>query len=60
MGKDGAQGLYEIKQAGGYTVAQDKETSIVFGMPGEAVAMGAASDVLPLQTIGRKIKALVL
>lgn len=52
MGKDGALGLLEIKQRGGLTLAQDEATSVVFGMPGEAVKLGAAHHVLPLPEIG--------
>jgi two-component system, chemotaxis family, protein-glutamate methylesterase/glutaminase len=51
MGKDGATGLLHIRQAGGLTIAQDEKTSIVFGMPGEAVKLGAAAHVLPLDDI---------
>jgi two-component system chemotaxis response regulator CheB len=52
MGRDGADGLLEIKRNGGYTIAQDKESSIVFGMPGEAVKIGAAVSILPIGSIG--------
>lgn len=52
MGRDGADGLLEIRSNGGYTIAQDKESSIVFGMPGEAVKIGGATSVLPLGSIG--------
>jgi two-component system, chemotaxis family, protein-glutamate methylesterase/glutaminase len=51
MGKDGARGLREMRDAGGPTIAQDEETSVVWGMPGEAVAIGAAQRVLPLPEI---------
>jgi two-component system chemotaxis response regulator CheB len=51
MGKDGALGLKEMRDAGGRTVAQDEATSIVWGMPGEAVAVGGAAEVLPLGDI---------
>lgn len=53
MGKDGAQGLLEMRQAGCHTIAQDEESCIVFGMPKEAINMGGASEVLPLQGIAR-------
>ena len=54
MGSDGAQGLLEIKEAGGETIAQDKHTSVVFGMPGEAVKLNAAQYILPLNSIAEK------
>jgi two-component system, chemotaxis family, protein-glutamate methylesterase/glutaminase len=52
MGDDGAAGLLEMKEAGAFTIAQDERTSVVFGMPGEAVRRGAAGEVLPLAAIG--------
>ncbi|MEY4762619.1 MAG: chemotaxis response regulator protein-glutamate methylesterase of group 1 operon [Pseudomonadota bacterium] len=55
MGKDGALGLKEMQEAGSTTIAQDEATSVVWGMPGEAVAIGAASEVLPLQNIAQRI-----
>jgi two-component system chemotaxis response regulator CheB len=51
MGKDGARGLLEMREAGSRTLAQDEATSVVWGMPGEAVALNAAEKVLPLQEI---------
>ena len=54
MGKDGAQGLLEMKQAGAHTIAQDEASCVVFGMPKEAIAMGGACEVLPLQNIARR------
>ncbi len=51
MGVDGAAGLLELRQAGVHTIAQDEATSVVWGMPGEAVKRGAASQVLPLEAI---------
>jgi two-component system, chemotaxis family, protein-glutamate methylesterase/glutaminase len=48
MGHDGASGLLAMKNAGAHTIAQDEASSIVYGMPREAVARGAASQVLPL------------
>ena len=60
MGRDGADGLLEIKRAGGYTIAQDEESSIVFGMPGEAVKLGAAQAVLPVGNIGGHLCKLFL
>ena len=52
MGRDGAAGLLAIRQAGGETIAQDEQTSVVFGMPREAIRLGAARQVLPLAAIG--------
>jgi two-component system chemotaxis response regulator CheB len=52
MGKDGAQGLLAMKQAGALTCAQDEASCVVFGMPREAVHIGAADAVLPLAEIG--------
>ena len=52
MGRDGADGMKSITDAGGLTIAQDEATSIVFGMPKEAIALGAAQHVLPIQAIG--------
>jgi two-component system, chemotaxis family, protein-glutamate methylesterase/glutaminase len=55
MGKDGAVGLKEMRDAGGRTIAQDEATSIVWGMPGEAVAAGGAEDVLPLDDVWSRV-----
>jgi two-component system, chemotaxis family, protein-glutamate methylesterase/glutaminase len=52
MGRDGASGLLALRQAGCVTVAQDEETSVVYGMPREAMLLGAANRVLPIQQIG--------
>jgi two-component system chemotaxis response regulator CheB len=51
MGDDGVRGLRSIRQAGGQVIAQDEKTSIVFGMPGAAIAAGLAAIVLPLEEI---------
>jgi two-component system, chemotaxis family, protein-glutamate methylesterase/glutaminase len=51
MGRDGADGMQAIAQVGGLTIAQDEATSVVFGMPREAIALGAAKQVLPIQAI---------
>jgi two-component system chemotaxis response regulator CheB len=51
MGADGAAGLLAMKHAGARTIAQDEKTSVVWGMPGEAVKIGAAEMVLPLDKI---------
>ena len=54
MGKDGMQGMLEMKRAGSYTIAQDEASCVVFGMPKEAIAAGGVSEVLPLQSIARR------
>jgi two-component system, chemotaxis family, protein-glutamate methylesterase/glutaminase len=51
MGDDGARGLLEMRQAGATTVAQDEASCVVFGMPKEAIKLGAASHVLPLDEL---------
>jgi two-component system chemotaxis response regulator CheB len=51
MGRDGAQGLWQMRQAGATCFAQDRESCVVFGMPREAIALGAADRVLPLADI---------
>lgn len=58
MGRDGARGLKEMREAGSPTVVQDEATSVVWGMPGEAVAIGAARDILPIEAIAGRITAL--
>lgn len=55
MGKDGADGMLAMKNAGSYTVAQDEASSVVWGMPRTAVEIGAAVDVLPLESIPSRI-----
>ena len=51
MGKDGAIGMKAISQAGGITIAQDEASSVVFGMPKEAIALGGIQYILPVQEI---------
>lgn len=51
MGSDGARGLLELRRAGATTIAQNEATSVVFGMPKEAIRLGAAEHVLPLSQI---------
>jgi two-component system chemotaxis response regulator CheB len=51
MGSDGAQGLLKMRQAGARTIAQDEASCVVFGMPREAIQLGAAGQVLPLNRI---------
>lgn len=52
MGRDGAEGLKELRDAGAHTIAQDEASSVVYGMPRAAVELGAASISLPLKEIG--------
>jgi two-component system, chemotaxis family, protein-glutamate methylesterase/glutaminase len=54
MGDDGAKGLLEMKEAGARTIAQDEATSVVFGMPNEAIKLNAVDKVLPLELIARE------
>jgi len=51
MGADGAKGMLEMKQAGSFNIAQDESTSVVFGMPHEAILLNAVDRVLPLGQI---------
>jgi len=51
MGADGAKGLLAMRQAGARTIAQNQETCVVFGMPREAINLGAAERVLPIEEI---------
>ncbi|MFX1804807.1 chemotaxis response regulator protein-glutamate methylesterase [Paraburkholderia sp. A1RO-5] len=55
MGRDGAAGLLEMRQAGAFTLAQDEASCIVFGMPREAIAMGAADEIAPLAEMSRRV-----
>ena len=55
MGDDGAKGMLEMHEAGAYTIAQDKETSVVFGMPAEAIKAGAVDCILPLSGIADEV-----
>ena len=51
MGADGAKGMLAMKMSGAHTIAQNEETSVVFGMPKEAIQIGAVQEILPLQGI---------
>jgi two-component system chemotaxis response regulator CheB len=53
MGQDGARGLLQIREAGGHTIAQDRETSTVYGMPRVAAELGSAVEILSLGAIAR-------
>ena len=57
MGKDGAQGMLEMKQAGAYNFAQDEASCVVFGMPKEAIHTGGVDEVLPLTDLAPRVMA---
>lgn len=57
MGDDGASGLKEMRECGASTIAEDESSCVVFGMPKEAIKLGAAEKVLPLAVIHREIEA---
>ncbi|UWN48843.1 Chemotaxis response regulator protein-glutamate methylesterase [Alcanivorax sp. ALC70] len=59
MGKDGAEGLLTMRRAGAHTLAQDQDSSLVFGMPREAIARDGATEVLPLDQMAPRLMALV-
>lgn len=55
MGSDGADGMKSIFDSGGYTIAQDEESCVVFGMPKSAINNGCVNKILPLNEIGNEI-----
>lgn len=55
MGKDGAIGMLEMRQAGAYNLAQDEATCVVFGMPREAIAVGAVEEIVPIQQMTQRV-----
>ncbi|HNJ50454.1 MAG TPA: chemotaxis protein CheB, partial [Accumulibacter sp.] len=57
MGDDGARGLKEMREAGAATIAQDEASCVVFGMPREAIKLGAVEQVLPLSQIAAALVA---
>ena len=59
MGRDGSRGLQVLREAGGYCIAQDEASSAIFGMPGEAIRLGAVDRVLPLEEIPDALALLV-
>jgi two-component system chemotaxis response regulator CheB len=60
MGSDGAKGMQEICEAGGITIAQNQQSSAVFGMPMQAIALGAVKYVLPVNKIGFMLQELLV
>lgn len=61
MGKDGAAGMLEMHKAGAYNIAQDEKSCVVFGMPREAIALGAVDEIVPLEEMAERVlSALVL
>ena len=58
MGGDGAEAMLEMRDAGGYTIAQDEATSVVFGMPRQAIALGGVREVLALRDMAQRLEAL--
>lgn len=60
MGKDGAEGLMALRQKGWHTIAQDEESSAIYGMPKAAVDLGAAKEILPLDRIGHRLACLTV
>lgn len=57
MGKDGAAGMLEMKQEGAYNFAQDEASCVVFGMPREAIALGAVDEIVPLPKMAERVLA---
>jgi len=55
MGDDGARGMAEMKEAGAFNIAQDEKSSVVFGMPQEAIRRGCVDRVLPLESIANEV-----
>jgi len=55
MGDDGARGMKEMRDAGAYTIAQDEESCVIFGMPKVAIDMGGVSKIMTLQAIAGAI-----
>ena len=55
MGKDGAVAMLEMRQAGAYNLAQDEATCVVFGMPREAIAVGAVDEIVPIQSMAQRV-----
>jgi two-component system chemotaxis response regulator CheB len=60
MGDDGAQGMLQLHRGGGYTIAEDESTAVVYGMPAEAVRLGAVAESLALPAIAPRIMQLIM
>jgi two-component system chemotaxis response regulator CheB len=58
MGKDGSEGMSTIKINGGYNIAQDEESSVIYGMPGNAVQRGVVDSILSLEEISKVLNNL--
>jgi two-component system chemotaxis response regulator CheB len=56
MGNDGTKGVQALKAAGGHVIAQDESTSVIFGMPSEAIRSGAVDEVQPIEAICNAIE----
>jgi two-component system, chemotaxis family, response regulator WspF len=59
MGRDGAEGLRALQTRGHHTIAQDRSSSVAYGMPGAAAELHAASEILPLDKIGLRLRNIV-
>ena len=59
MGRDGVDGIQRIKEQGGITIAQDEKSSVVFGMPNEAIKSGYVDEILPVEDIGKYLHQLM-
>ncbi len=59
MGRDGAEGMVRLADAGAHTIAQDEATSVIWGMPRVAVELGAVRELLPLGQIGARLRQLL-
>jgi two-component system chemotaxis response regulator CheB len=59
MGGDGAEGLQNLRKTGAHTIAQDKDSCVVFGMPAVAIELGAVEQILPAQNIGAAIRTMI-